>query len=112
MRKQRKSYNAAILDNEYDKESEFDHTNSVVAFTSIFKDVFYTGLFSVNVFPSDNWNACDKDEVSYDAFAEAYKTIYLKCTEESQLIENNKERVEAILQYKTLLMLTIIELKQ
>lgn len=84
---------------------------NVMAFTTRFKESSNSELLSDNTFLDDNGNVNDGD-LSDDALTEAYKTLSLRWTEESQVIENQKESIEAILQDKTYLMLTIFELKK
>lgn len=54
-----------------------------MAFPTLFKEMFNIELPSSNIFPNDNGNASDEAELSDDTLAEAYKTLYLKYTEES-----------------------------
>lgn len=59
----------------------------------------------------DNLDTSDNDLSDY-AFVEAYKTMHLKWTEEYQVVEKHTKIIEALIQDKTRIMLTISELKE
>lgn len=61
-------YNTTFSDDESNEESEFDQANSVVAFT--------TRIRSISKVHNDRDTS--DDDLSNDAFAEAYKIFYLK----------------------------------
>lgn len=50
-----------------------------MAFPTHFKDIYNTKLSSANIFPNDNGDISDENELSDDALTEAYKTLNLKC---------------------------------
>lgn len=84
----------------FDEECEPDQTSSVVVFTTQIKEIFNSELSNANFFPNDNRNISYEYELSDDALAEAYKIVYLKGIEESQVIENTKKIIETLIQTK------------
>lgn len=66
----------------------------------------------LNEFPNDNENASHEDELYNDALVEAYKSLYLKWIEGSQVIKKKRERIESLIPVKIRRMLIITELKQ
>lgn len=58
-----------------------------MAFTTCIKTIYNTELPSSNIFPNNNENITDEDELYNDVLAKSYKTLYLKLTEEYKVIE-------------------------